>query len=173
MGLKKYNLGEPIELSEERTSEDLYSIENVRDIFNEKEIVSTNAKVDGSVIRKFHILRHNQFIYNPRTTQMGDIVDLSYNNTDNLLLFSFNNIAFSIKNSAKELMLPQYLYMYFNRSEFDRFVVVYFGGNDRETFTWKDLKRFSRTLPPLDFQRTIANIYKCANETKQIAAEVD
>ena len=28
MGLKKYNLGEPIELSEEGTSEDLYSIEN-------------------------------------------------------------------------------------------------------------------------------------------------
>ena len=113
MGLKKYNLGEPIELSEEGTSEDLYSIENVRDISNEKEIIPTNAKVDGSVIRKFHILRPNQFIYNPRTTQMGDIVDLSYNNTDNLLLLSFNNIAFSINNSAKELMLPQYLYMYF------------------------------------------------------------
>lgn len=28
MGLKKYNLGEPIELSKERISEDLYSIEN-------------------------------------------------------------------------------------------------------------------------------------------------
>lgn len=28
MGLKKYNLGEPIGLSKERISEDLYSIEN-------------------------------------------------------------------------------------------------------------------------------------------------
>ena len=51
--MKKYKLGELIELSVEKNSEGLYGIENVRGISNAKEIMSTKADVDENVIRNF------------------------------------------------------------------------------------------------------------------------
>ena len=35
------------------------------------------------------------------------------------------------------------------------------------------MKRCKIPLPPIDVQRAIVNIYKCANEAKQIAKEAD
>jgi type I restriction enzyme S subunit len=35
------------------------------------------------------------------------------------------------------------------------------------------MKRVKIPLPPIEVQQAIVNIYKCANEAKQIAAEAD
>lgn len=35
------------------------------------------------------------------------------------------------------------------------------------------MKRVKVPIPPIDVQRAIVNIYKCANEAKQIAEEAD
>lgn len=159
MGLNRYKLGELIELSEERNSEDLLGIESVRGISNAKEIMPTKADVDENVIKKFYIVRPNQFIYNPRTTRMGDKVGLAYNNTNEPLLFSFNNIAFSIKESAIELILPQYLYMYFNRSEFDRYAIVHSWGSATELFSFEEMCDIYITLPSIEQQRKYVDVY--------------
>ena len=94
MALKTYKLGELIEFSNERNTEGKYGIEDVRGISNMKAIMPTKASVDESVVGKFHIVHPDAFIYNPRTTRMGDKVGLAYNDTDKAYLFSFNNIAF-------------------------------------------------------------------------------
>ena len=159
MGLKKYKLGELIELSEEKNSEGLYGIDNVRGISNAKEIMSTKADVDENVIRKFYIVNPNQFIYNPRTTRMGDKVGLAYNNTHKPLLFSFNNIAFKIKDSAKEQILPLYLYMYYNRSEFDRYAITNSWGSATELFSFEEMCDIDITLPSIDIQRKYVDVY--------------
>ena len=67
-------------------------------------ILAEGVSVDEEVIKKFYIVRPDQFIYNPRTTRMGDKVGLAYNDTNTPLLFSFNNTAFFIKETAKEIM---------------------------------------------------------------------
>lgn len=159
MGLKKYKLGELIELSVEKNSEGLYGIENVRGISNAKEIMSTKADVDENVIRKFYIVSPNQFIYNPRTTRMGDRVGLAYNNTDKPLLFSFNNIAFKIKDSAKKQILPQYLYMYYNRNEFDRYAITNSWGSATELFSFEEMCDTDITLPSISQQRKYVDVY--------------
>ena len=159
MTMKKYKLGELIELSVEKNSEGLYGIENVRGISNAKEIMSTKADVDENVIRKFYIVSPNQFIYNPRTTRMGDRVGLAYNNTDKPLLFSFNNIAFKIKDSAKEQILPQYLYMYYNRNEFDRYAITNSWGSATELFSFEEMCDIDITLPSISQQRKYVDVY--------------
>lgn len=159
MGLKKYKLGELIELSEERNSEGLYSIEYVRGISNTKEIMPTKADVDEDVIKKFYIVRPGQFIYNPRTTRMGDKVGLAYNDTNIPLLFSFNNTAFFIKETAKEIILPQYLYMFYNRSEFDRYAITNSWGSATELFSFEEMCDIDITLPSIDIQRKYVDVY--------------
>ena len=159
MGLKKYKLGELIKLSDKRNTEGRLGMESVRGISNAKEIMTTKADVDENVIRKFYIVRPNEFIYNPRTTRMGDKVGLAYNNTDIPLLFSFNNIAFSIKDSARELILPHYLYMFFNRSEFDRYAIVHSWGSATELFSFEEMCDIDITLPNISQQRKYVDVY--------------
>ncbi len=159
MELKKYKLRELIELSEERNSEGLYGIGYVRGISNAKEIMPTKADVDENVITKFYIVRPGQFIYNPRTTRMGDKVGLAYNGTTTPLLFSFNNTAFSVKDTAKEIILPQYLYMFFNRSEFDRYAIANSWGSATELFTFEEMCDIDITLPSIEQQRKYVDVY--------------
>ena len=159
MGLKKYKLGELIELSEERNSDGLYSIEYVRGISNTKEIMPTKAVVDEDVIKKFYIVRPGQFIYNPRTTRMGDKVGLAYNDTNIPLLFSFNNTAFFIKETAKEIILPQYLYMFYNRSQFDRYAITNSWGSATELFSFEEMCDITITLPSIEQQRKYVDVY--------------
>ena len=159
MGLKKYKLGELIELLEERNTKGLYGIKYVRGISNAKEIMSTKAAIDEDVIKKFYIVRPGQFIYNPRTTRMGDKVGLAYNDTDTPLLFSFNNIAFSIKYTAKAIILPQYLYMYYNRGEFDRYAITNSWGSATELFTFEEMCDIDISLPSIEQQRKYVDVY--------------
>ena len=159
MGLTKYKLGELIELSEERNTEGLYGIEDVRGISNSKEIMPTKADVDENVIRKFYVVRPGQFIYNPRTTRMGDKVGLAYNDQNKPLLFSFNNIAFAIKESAQNIILPQYLYIYFNRSEFDRYAITNSWGSATELFSFDEMCDMDISLPDIDQQHKFVDVY--------------
>lgn len=167
MALTKYKLGELIEESFRKNSSLQYGIEYVRGISNNKEIQQTKADVDESVINKFYIVYPGEFVYNPRTTRMGDKVGLGYNDTDYPLLFSFNNIAFFIKESAKTLILPEYLFMYFRRSEFDRYAIINSWGSATELFSFGELCDIEIDLPPIDIQKKYVAIYNSLLENQK------
>lgn len=44
-------------------------------------------------------------------------------------------------------------------------------GSARETFDWSELCRVKISLPPIEEQRSIVNIYTCLEEAKKIASE--
>lgn len=159
MSLNKYKLGELIQESFRKNTSLEFDISYVRGISNQKEITETKADVDDSVIHKFYIVEPGEFVYNPRTTRMGEKVGLGFNNTNSSLLFSFNNIAFFIKEEAKNKLLPEYLYMYFNRSEFDRYAMINGWGSATELFTFDEMCDIEIELPDLPTQKKYVNIY--------------
>lgn len=167
MALTKYKLGDLIcEIT--RKNDDLkYGIEYVRGVSNTKEIMPTKADVDPNVINKFYVIMLNEFIYNPRTTRMGDKVGLAYNDTGTPLLFTFNNIAFAIKETAKTLILPDYLYIYFNRSEFDRYAIVNSWGSATELFTFTEMCEIDIELPSIEIQQKYVAVYKAMIANQQ------
>ena len=160
MALNKYKLGDLIYEIHRFNSTLEYGLEYVRGISNSKEITKTKADVDETVIHKFYVIYPGEFIYNPRTTRMGDKVGLCYNNTSIPLLFTFNNIAFGIKESARNILLPDYLYIYFNRSEFDRYAIVHSWGSATELFTFEEMCDIDIEVPDLPTQQKYVDIYK-------------
>jgi len=166
MASKTYKLGELIEITDERNSNGQYGIDDVRGISNMKTIMPTKADVDENVITKFYVVQPNDFIYNPRTTRMGDKVGLGFNDTGKPLLFSFNNIAFRIKPSAKNIILPRYLYIYYNRSEFDRYAINNSWGSATELFTFEEMCDIDITLPDLKTQEKYVEIYETLVENQ-------
>ena len=167
MALTKYKLGELIYELHRFNSSLEYGLEYVRGISNSKEITKTKADVDETVIHKFYVIHPGEFIYNPRTTRMGDKVGLGYNNTSTPLLFTFNNIAFGIKESARNILLADYLYIYFNRAEFDRYAIAHSWGSATELFTFEEMCDINIELPDLPTQQKYVDIYNAMIANQQ------
>ena len=165
--VKWVRLGDYIAPIERRNYTKQFGIESVRGISNTKEIMPTKAKVDEDVISKFYVIYPNEFIYNPRTTRMGDKVGLAYNYTNKPLLFSFNNLAFGIKEDKSNAILPEYLYLYLSRDEFDRYARVNSWGSATELFTFEDLSLMRIPLPSLSEQQKVVNAWKALREIKE------
>lgn len=158
MALSNYKLGELISEVNRYNTDKLYGIDVVRGVSNHKTIMKTKASIDADVIAKFLIIQPDEFVYNPRTTRMGEKVGLAYNDTNCSLLFSFNNIGFKIKDKSQ--ILPQYLYIYFCRNEFDRYARINSWGSATELFTFKEMCDIDIELPPIEVQQKYVDIYQ-------------
>ncbi len=159
MGLSRYKFKDLLQESFRKNQDLEFDISYVRGISNNKQITLTKANVDEAVIRKFYVVNRGEFVYNPRTTRMGDKVGLGFNNTETPLLFSFNNIAFFIKESARTIILSEYLYMYFNRPEFDRYAMINGWGSATELFSFEEMCNIEINLPPLAIQQKYVDVY--------------
>ncbi len=158
MALKKYKLGELIEPSDERNSDGKYGACDVRGMTNEKTVIPTKANMVDTDLSKFIIVYPNEFIYNPRTH--GKKIGLGFNDTKSPFLISWNNVAFKIKKSAESLVLAKYLYIDFNRPEWDRKACYDSWGTSTEVFTWNAICDMQITLPDKAIQQKYVDIYE-------------
>jgi len=164
-------IGPYIEECNERNTEGLYGEEFVRGLATSKGMIDTKANLKGVSLNSYKLVQSEEIAYVPDTSRRGDKVSLGLNDTDKTYLVS--SISCVFKSKDKKTLLPDYLYLWFCRPEFDRYARFNSWGSAREAFSFEDMKRTEIPLPPIDVQRAIVNIYKCANEAKQIAAEAD
>ncbi len=157
MALTKYRLGDLIELSEQVNSDLEYGADSVMGMTITKKIIPTKADTKNADLSKYLIVYPNEFIYNPRTH--GKKIGLGFNNTDKAFLISWNNIAFRIKDSAKRIISPEYLFMHFNRDEWDRAACYHSWGSSTEVFSWDALCDMEFDLPPIEIQQKYVDIY--------------
>ena len=157
MGLSRYKLGELIELVTETNSDLKYQENDVRGMTITKEIIPTKANVKNTDLSKFLIVHPNEFIFNPRTH--GKKIGFGYNNSNKAFLISWNNIAFSLSEYGRKLALPKYLFLHFNRSEWDRAACFSSWGSSTEVFSWNALCDMDIDLPPLAIQQKYVDFY--------------
>lgn len=157
MGLSRYKLGELIEPILETNSNLLYGADDVRGMTITKEIIPTKADLVGADLSKFLVVKPNEFIYNPRTH--GKKIGFGYNNTNDTFIISWNNIAFKIKSSMNSIILSDYLFLHFNRNEWDRYACFQSWGSSTEVFSWESLCDMDIQLPPLEIQQRFVDIY--------------
>ena len=159
MGLKKYKLGELIELVEETNSDELFGPNDVRGISNLKEMMSTKANLNGRDLSKFQIVRPGIFVFNHRTSRNGSKFSITYNYDSVPHIFTEDYVVFRIKEDCEILLLKEWLYMYFCRAEFDRFVITNSWGSSTEFYNWEDLCDIDITLPSIEQQRKYVDVY--------------
>lgn len=163
-------LGDYIEAVDERNSEGKFHLEDVKGMTITKEIIPTKANLTGNDLQKFLVVNREEFVYNPRTH--GKKIGLGYNDTGKPFLISWNNIAFRIKDKSK--LLPLYLYMHFNRDEWDRQACYNSWGSSTEVFSWYALCDMMIPLPSIERQREIVDTWqglrKMKEENEAIAA---
>ena len=162
-------LGEYIELCDERNSDGKYTLYDVRGISIQKKLIFTKADMQGVSLTPYKLLQPREFSYVTVTSRNGGKISLAINDTGNTYIVSSSYENFRCKDVSK--LLPEYLFLLLSRSEFDRYSRFNSWGSARETFDWSELCRVKIPLPPIEEQRSIVNIYTCLEEAKKIASE--
>ena len=119
----------------------------------------------GVSLKSYKLLPPGTFAYVPDTSRRGDKIALAFNESDETYLISSIYTVFEV--SAVRHLNAWYLFMYFNRPEFDRYARFNSWGSARETFNWEDMCDIEIDLPPLAIQQKYVAIYKAMVANQQ------
>ena len=158
MVLSKYKLGKLIKLSEEVNENNCFGISDVRGISIKKEFIDTKADMEGVSLRPYLLVKPGYFAYVTITSRNGNKISLAYNTSKDTYLVSSSYVVFYVM--KRELLLPEYLYMFFNRPEFDRYSRFNSWGSAREAFSWEEMCDIDIELPPIEVQQKYVDIYQ-------------
>lgn len=158
------NLGKYIETYDERNQNRL-GADSVVGISTGKEFIETKAKLDGVSLKSYKVVPPKYFAYVADTSRRGEKISLSYNSSNDEYLVSSISTVFRVK--EPELLSSEFLFMYFNRPEFDRFSRYNSWGSARETFSWDDMCDIEIDLPPLHIQEKYVAIYKAMSANQK------
>ena len=157
MALTKYKLGELIEQSDIRNTDGKYTVDDVKGISTGKAFIDTKANMDGVSLSSYKVVRKNEFAYVADTSRRGDKIAVAFNSSETAILISSIYTVFRVK--ATDLLNSDYLFMYFNRPEFDRYARFNSWGSARETFDWSEFCDIDIELPDLPTQCKYVDVY--------------
>lgn len=157
MALIKYKLGELIEQCDVRNDELKYTLEDVKGISIKKIFIKTKADMKDVSLIPYKLVKPDNFAYVTVTSRNGEKITLAHNKTVNTYIVSSSYIVFKVNRT--DLLSSDFLFMYFNRPEFDRYSRFNSWGSARETFSWEDMCDMDIDLPPLSIQQKYVNVY--------------
>ena len=167
MALTKCILGEHIELRGETNASLTYGLNDVRGVNNLKKLMQTKADMNGRDLSKFQIVYPGEFVFNHRTSRNGSKFSIAYNDGDKPVICTEDYVVFRVKKESLHILSTEWLYMYFNRSEFDRYVITNSWGSSTEFYNWEDICAIELELPTLEIQQKYVDIYKAMVSNQQ------
>lgn len=154
-------LGNYIERLNRPNSDLQYGIDDVCGITNTKQLVlGTKANLIGRTFEKFTILSPGEFIFNRRTSRNGERISLGFNATDRDWILTEDYCHFRIRKDKKDVLDPDYLYLFFLNPEFDRYARYNSWGSATEFFNWEELIETPVPIIPISDQRKIVHNYQ-------------
>lgn len=156
-------LGEYIQQSDERNTE--LELSFVQGVSIHKKLIETKANMSGVSLKNYRIVRNGQFVFNPNTARMGERIPIALNTGKDCIVSQIYPV-FQITNEKK--LLPEYLFLFFKRSEFDRYARFNSWGSARETFDWADMCNVKLPIPSIEKQEAIVTIYHTLQTRKRI-----
>ncbi len=165
MALTKYRLGELLERNAECNESLTYGVSDVRGVLNTKGISTTKVSVDDRDLSKFIVVRPGGFIFNHR---VHDKLGLGYNTSSDIYIFTNDYVSFYVKPEIiGKLLIPDYLYMWFLRPEFDRYMLFKTYGSATLFFNWDNMCELEIELPSVAVQQKYADIYNAMVANQQ------
>jgi type I restriction enzyme S subunit len=154
----KYKLGDLIELSDLRNVESVYGLDNLKGISIQKIFIDTKANMSGVSLTPYYLVPPDYFAYVTITSRNGEKITLAHNETEDTYIVSSSYNVFRVKDTDR--LNSDYLFIYFNRPEFDRYSRFNSWGSAREAFSWDDMCDISIEIPSLPVQQKYVKVYK-------------
>lgn len=155
-----------ISLCDEKNDDLEYGLDAVRGISIEKKFIYTKANMEGVYLKPYAVVKPDEFAYVTVTSRNGEKISLARNNSDEAYICSSSYIVFKVDDT--NTLLPAYLSMLFERSEFNRYSRFNSWGSARETFDWEEMKNVLIPIPNIEIQQDIVNIFEAYNTRRDI-----
>ncbi len=160
-------LGKYIQQSDERNSDLKLSL--VQGVSIHKKLIETKANMSGVSLKNYRIVRNRKFVFNPNTARMGERIPIALNQGQDCIVSQIYPVFEVID---EEELLPEYLFLFFKRSEFDRYARFNSWGSARETFDWAEMCNVKLPIPDIKTQEAIVTIYHTLETRKKINAKL-
>lgn len=156
-------LGEYIKQSDERNSD--LQVTFLQGVSTNKVLIETKANTNGLSFHNYKVVRTGEFVYVADTSRRGDKIALAMNTAEPCIVSAIYTVFRVVKTSE---LLPEYLYLWFARPEFDRYARFHSWGSARETFDWADMCNVKLPIPDIKVQEAIVTIYHTLETRKRI-----
>lgn len=167
MALTRYILGTILELCTNTNTNLIFGIEDVRGVNNQKKMIKTKADLNGRDLSKFQIVNPGDFVFNHRTSRNGSKFSIAHNDTNSPIICTEDYVVFNVRTDFKNIIDDTWLYMFFARPEFDRFVITNSWGSSTEFYNWEDLCSIEIDLPSIEIQQKYVSLYNAMVENQR------
>lgn len=133
-------------------------VTNLQGVSISKQFIPSIANTIGTDMSTYKVVRPGQFAYGPVTSRNGDKVSIALYKGNEDAIISQAYTVFEVVDS--EQVSSEYLMMWFQRPEFDRYARFHSHGSAREIFDWDELCGVYLPLPDIDRQREIVEEYE-------------
>ena len=147
-----------------------YDLDSVRGVSIEKRFIYTKANMGGVSLKPYAVVKPDEFSYVTVTSRNGEKISLARNDSDETYICSSSYIVFKVDDP--KTLLPAYLSMLFERSEFNRYARFNSWGSARETFDWEEMKNVFLPIPNIKIQQDIVSIFEVYNTRREINAKL-
>ena len=140
-------------------------------INREKEFMPTAANTAGLDITKYKIVTKGQFVFSGMQTGRDICIRLGLYMEDEPSLISPAYTTFTI--DEEKGLLSEYVFIYFKRSEMDRYGWFISDSSVRSNLDWPRFLEIQIPKISIEEQQAIAQMYYCVREQKRISLEME
>ena len=148
-------IGKHIRLVDERNKG--LQVQQLLGLSISKQFIPSVANIIGTDMENYKIIRKNQFACSTMQVRRDKKMPVALLKDLDEAIISQAYPIFEVKDE-KEL-LPEYLMMWFERSEFDREACFHAVGGVRGSLEWEDFESMQLPIPHIDKQREIVKEY--------------
>ncbi len=148
-------IGDYIVLVDKRNSE--LQVVTLLGLSISKQFIPSVANTIGTNMRNYKIIRKNQFACSTMQVRRDKKMPIALLQDFDEAIISQAYPVFEVKDETK--LLPEYLMMWFTRSEFDREACFHAVGGVRGSLEWEDFCDMQLPIPSIQKQREIVAEY--------------
>ena len=167
MNYKK--LGNIVELIDERNKDG--KVQNLIGVSIDKCFIKSVANTIGTDLTKYQVIRKNDFACSLMQVSRDGKIPIACLKDYDEAIMSPAYYIFRIKNSNE--VLPDYLAMWFMRTEFDREASYIAVGGVRGSMPWEDFCDMKLPVPELKEQEKIVNTYNAITKRIQLKQKIN
>ena len=128
----------------------------------DKCFIKSVANTNGTDLSKYKIIRKNDFAVSLMQVSRDGKIPVARLEEYEEAIMSPAYPIFRVKH--KNVILPEYLEMWFKRPEFDREAAFIAVGGVRGSMPWEEFAKMKLPVPPIEKQRKIVNAYKIVTD---------
>ncbi|MCY1636589.1 restriction endonuclease subunit S [Marinifilum sp. D737] len=143
---------------------EIYDLKNIKainlpffGINKDKTFMPTVANTNGLDKSKYKIVEKDVFVFSGMQTGRDVCIRLALYDKDDSILVSPAYTTFTVNDKA--VILPQYLFIQFNRFQMDRYGWFLSDGSIRSNLDWSEFCKIKIPLPDIDIQQELVDTY--------------